>query len=261
MTLPIRALADIDDTRQPVVLSLHRQVEESVSIHRHMHRRGQLLVVSSGLITVHADTGSWVVPAGTAFWIAPGREHALLLHGRLSGWSIYLDAAACRDTAAEMGAARASALLREAVARHAIYCLPENAPLPEAALRLGEVIRDEIASLRFEAAYLPMPQDRRMMQIARIMVRDPANDSSLHQLADGVSLSRRTATRRFAAETGVSFSVWRQRLRLMRAIEMLTAGETVTETALSLGYDSPSAFTAMFRRHFGTAPSRYRPAT
>ncbi len=260
MMLPIRTLADIDDTRQPLVLSVHRQVDETVAIHRHMHRRGQLLVVASGLITVHADSGSWVVPASTAFWIAPGREHSLVLHGGLAGWSIYLDERACGDAASEMGAARAPALLREAVTRHAAYCQPENAPRSDVAIRLGDVIRDEIAALRFEQAYLPMPLDRRMMQIARLMLQDPANDASLHALSRSVGLSRRTATRRFVTETGVSFSVWRQRLRLMRALERLAAGDSVTETALSLGYDSPSAFSAMFRRNFGATPSRFRPA-
>jgi len=31
----------------------------------------------------------------------------------------------------------------------------------------------------------------------------------------------------------------------------------VTSVALDLGYDSPSAFTSMFRRHLATPPSRY----
>ncbi len=259
MTSPILSLADIDDARQPPVLSVHKRVDAVTPIHRHAHRRGQLLLVASGLLTVHADTGSWVVPAGTAFWIAPGEQHALLLHGSLTGWTIYLDEATCRDFTSGMGTARATALLREAVTRHAIQCLPENAPLRPAALRLGHVICDEIAALRFEAAFLPMPQDRRMTQIARTIILDPANDLSLHALADRVGISRRTATRRFAGETGVAFSVWRQRVRLMRALEKLAAGETVTETALSLGYDSASAFTAMFKRNFGAAPSRSRP--
>ncbi len=158
-----------------------------------------------------------------------------------------------------MGAARAPAVLREAAARHAVYCLPENVPPGDTSMRLGQVIQDEIAALRFEAAYLPRPLDRRMLQIARAMIRDPASDGSLQELSGRAGVSRRTATRRFAAETGVSFSEWRQRLRLMRALERLAAGDSVTETALSLGYDSPSAFSAMFRRCFGAAPSQYRP--
>ncbi|WP_338019085.1 helix-turn-helix transcriptional regulator [Azospirillum doebereinerae] len=57
--------------------------------------------------------------------------------------------------------------------------------------------------------------------------------------------------------TGMSFPAWRQRLRLFQVAEMLTTGTPVTTVALNLGYDSPSAFTAMFRRHFGVTPSRF----
>jgi len=50
---------------------------------------------------------------------------------------------------------------------------------------------------------------------------------------------------------------WRQRARLMRAIEMLAAGTPVTTIALSLGYDNVSAFIAMFRRVHGVTPARF----
>ncbi len=64
-------------------------------------------------------------------------------------------------------------------------------------------------------------------------------------------------TRRFSAETGFSFTQWRQRSRLLRALELLTRGTAVTTTALDLGYENVSAFIAMFRRHFGVTPGRY----
>ncbi|MGK4422650.1 helix-turn-helix transcriptional regulator, partial [Klebsiella pneumoniae] len=72
----------------------------------------------------------------------------------------------------------------------------------------------------------------------------PADDRSIEALADVVGLSRRTVTRRFTEATGMSFSAWRQRLRLFQAAEMLTTGTPVTTVALNLGYDSPSAFAA-----------------
>ena len=66
-----------------------------------------------------------------------------------------------------------------------------------------------------------------------------------------------TLTRMFRRETGQSFSAWRQRVRLLEALARLGAGESVTNVALDVGYDSPSAFTAMFRRELGAAPRRY----
>jgi AraC-like DNA-binding protein len=43
----------------------------------------------------------------------------------------------------------------------------------------------------------------------------------------------------------------------MRALELLALRHSVTDVALSLGYDSTSAFISKFRRHLGTTPARY----
>ena len=64
-------------------------------------------------------------------------------------------------------------------------------------------------------------------------------------------------SRRFVAETGFTYTAWRQRARLMRALEMLTEGQAVTVVALDLGYDSVSAFIALFKRTLGVTPSAY----
>jgi AraC-like DNA-binding protein len=63
--------------------------------------------------------------------------------------------------------------------------------------------------------------------------------------------------RHVQAKTGLSFGAWHQRLRLTEALARLRAGIPVTTVAQDLGYDSPSAFSAVFRRALGRAPSRY----
>jgi AraC-like DNA-binding protein len=46
-------------------------------------------------------------------------------------------------------------------------------------------------------------------------------------------------------------------LRLLEAVRRMAAGAPVTHVALDLGYASPSAFAAMFRKTLGVPPSRY----
>ncbi|MFT7465349.1 MAG: hypothetical protein ACI9EF_003714 [Pseudohongiellaceae bacterium] len=58
-------------------------------------------------------------------------------------------------------------------------------------------------------------------------------------------------------ETGATFGRWRQRARLLEALRRLASGEPVITTAIAVGYDSPSAFIAMFKRTLGKTPSRY----
>ena len=55
----------------------------------------------------------------------------------------------------------------------------------------------------------------------------------------------------------MSFGVWLQRMRLSLALDWLDQGESITRIAQDLGYASPSAFCAMFRRVLGTTTSRY----
>jgi AraC-like DNA-binding protein len=69
--------------------------------------------------------------------------------------------------------------------------------------------------------------------------------------------SRRSLTRHFRNETGMSVVEWRQVARLQKGMELLNGGASVTTVALSLGYDSVSSFIALFRRILGTTPARF----
>jgi AraC-like DNA-binding protein len=67
----------------------------------------------------------------------------------------------------------------------------------------------------------------------------------------------KTIQRLFVNETGMTFGQWRQQARLLRALELLAAGEKVIDVALALGYESPSAFATMFRKQFDQTPSQF----
>lgn len=55
-------------------------------------------------------------------------------------------------------------------------------------------------------------------------------------------MNRRSFTRLFRRETGMSFAQWRQQACLAVALPRLAAGEPATTTARGLGYDSTTAF-------------------
>lgn len=126
--------------------------------------------------------------------------------------------------------------------------------------RVAAVILDEIASLPRQRLTLPLPSERRLLKIAQQLAADPADPRSLAEWAAWAGIAPRTLTRRFALETGLAFSTWRTRARLMRAIELLAAGGAVTSVALELGYDSLSAFISMFRRSLGVSPGKFSAA-
>ncbi|MBN3811149.1 helix-turn-helix domain-containing protein, partial [Paraburkholderia sp. Ac-20347] len=69
--------------------------------------------------------------------------------------------------------------------------------------------------------------------------------------------STRTLARLFIAETGLSFVHWRQLVRVQHALPLLASGMPVADVSAALGYDTPGAFAAMFRRVTGATPSAY----
>jgi hypothetical protein len=62
----------------------------------------------------------------------------------------------------------------------------------------------------------------------------------------------------FSDETGMTIESWRQKARLVHSAAALAEGASVTNASLASGYDSPSAFSAAFRRQFGVTPKHFR---
>ncbi|HEY9027601.1 MAG TPA: helix-turn-helix transcriptional regulator [Burkholderiaceae bacterium] len=223
----------------------------------HRHPEGQLFGATRGVLTVGTDAGLWVVPASHAVWVPPHQRHSLRSHGPFDGCSVYIAESACAGLPGAPCAIRCGGLLREAIARAASWdARAHDAPRR----RIADVILDEIRAAQTEAPGLPLPVDARLMKIARALLADLSDARGLEHWAAQGAVSVRTLSRRFVAETGLTFADWRQRARLMRAIELLAAGTPVTTVALSLGYDNVSAFIAMFRRAHGVTPARWRDA-
>ena len=119
------------------------------------------------------------------------------------------------------------------------------------------LILDEIAALPTVALDLPLPRDARLGRICRALSAEPGATRTLSDWGREAGASPRTLARLFVKETGLTFAAWRQQARLLAATAMLGAGEPITRIALDLGYESPSAFTAMFKRALGAPPSHY----
>ncbi|MDE8800903.1 helix-turn-helix domain-containing protein [Citrobacter freundii] len=72
------------------------------------------------------------------------------------------------------------------------------------------------------------------------------DDRRLEAWAACTGTSPRTVTRRFSVETGFSFTEWRQRVRLLRALELLVKGQPMKAIALDLGYDNGALLSPYF---------------
>ena len=74
-----------------------------------------------------------------------------------------------------------------------------------------------------------------------------------------MGLAPRSLARRFEDEAGMTWRAVLRRMRVLRAIEELAAGEdSVTAIAHAVGYTSLSAFNTGFRDLTGRTPTQYR---
>ena len=122
---------------------------------------------------------------------------------------------------------------------------------------LSAVLVDQLIAADEMSLKITMPADSRAVRLANIVSGDSANKSPLSELAKSAGASPRTLERLFVQETGLSVGRWRQQARLMMAVQLLVEGSPVNQAAFASGYESPSAFVAMFRREIGITPGQY----
>ena len=208
-------------------------------------------------MTVTAGPGAWVVPPGRAVWVPAGMEHTIQAHGRLAMRTVYVAPDAVPGLPVDCFVVNVSPLLRELILAAMTMTMPAHDPLAGPEARLAGVLLDQIRAARVAPLYLPYPSDSRLRRVADGLIADPGDARHLAAWAKTAGTSTHTLARLFAAETAMSFRQWRQQVRLLDALRRLASGQPVTTVALDLGYESPSAFIAMFRKALGTTPGRY----
>lgn len=236
------------------VIVLSTDYPDGHAIGAHSHSRAQLLYPFKGSVMIATGQGRWMVPPGHAMWIPAGVEHAVEMIGLVRMRSAYVRPGAGGDLPDGLRVLAASELMRSLIVEAARPGAPEADERAAAVMRL---ILLEIPRLAERPFALPFPADPRLARLCRGFVAAPHAVVTIGDWAERAGMSRRSFTRAFQRETGLSLSMWRRQATLLAALPMLAGGKTVTETALDLGYDSAPAFTTMFRRMLGASPRAY----
>jgi AraC-like DNA-binding protein len=238
------------------VAAMPKEFPVDFVIDPHSHERAQLIFATSGTMRVLTDKAMWVVPPQRALWMPAGTVHGIEMLQATSMRTLYLRRDAASGMPSECRVLQVSPLLRELIVRATELPLHYDETGPSAhliALLLAELHDSQTLGLQ-----LPMPSSVRLAALCRSLLRRPADRRTLGDWARSVHTSERTLARLFQEETGLSFAAWRQQARVLEAMAKLGAGQPVTQVALDVGYDSVSAFCAMFRRAAGVSPTQYR---
>jgi AraC-like DNA-binding protein len=244
-------------SRQPLRLPLdgptleHLRHRERIDWHDHAEQ--QLVYPSSGLLIVSTAHGSWVVPPQRAVWLPAAVAHAHQAYGatqlRTVAFGVHVN---------PLGLAQPTVLSVSRLLRELIIAITEGQDRPPG--EQDDLRRVALHQLRPAPAvrfHLPQPADERLRDVTAMLAQDPGSGRTLADLGRVVGAGERTLSRLFRAETGMTFPQWRAQLRLHHSLTLLATGRSVTATAVTCGYSTPSAFTAAFRATFGTTPGRY----
>jgi AraC-like DNA-binding protein len=237
------------------VRSLGLRLPPHHRIERHAHDWHQLVYATEGVMTVDTPAGSWVVPPHRAVWMPAGVEHSIRMTGVVRMRTLYFRPGLAHRGPPACCVIHVSPLLRELILETLrLGMLADDVPEH---VRLAGVLADQIAHTREAPLRITRPTDARARVVAELAQADLSATASIAQLARGSGASVRTVERLFVLETGMTFGRWLQHVKALHALERLAAGESVTAAGLAVGYDSTSAFIAMFKRVLGTTPGSY----
>ena len=222
----------------------------------HAHCGGQILLLTRGVAVLEVEEGCWLIPAGRCVWVPPRWVHTGRCLGRYAGWEAIFSEQASVGLPNQIRVMHSSPLFQEILGR-----LLGGGDLTSSwdskQQRLLAVLCDEILHSREHRFHIPIPSDPRLERIAQALIADVADPRSLEDWARWTGMSKRTLTRTFHRQMGMTFHRWRQHLRIFRALDLLLKDESVAAIAAAVGYESPSAFIAMFRSVLGVSPKAY----
>lgn len=244
------------DRPPPGLHAVARNYADGAVVGEHCHADGQLIYATAGVMEIRADRRLWLVPPQRALWMPPRMPHALRARGTVSLRTLYI----VPDRAGQALGKTPQCFMVPALIRELIIRALDQRTIRDRHRygRLAGVLFDEMADLNPDGRCLAIPSDPRLAQVCARILAQPGDTHQIEDLARQAGASVRTLGRLARHELGCSLSTWRQEARMLSAVPMLIAGVPVTRVAQSLGYETPAAFAAAFKRMMGASPRAYR---
>ena len=222
--------------------------------------RHYLLCASRGALRLEARGKSWVLPPARAALITAGEPIQVAIPQTVTTSSVLFDTGFAPQPPAPLTVFDLSPLARALVSECVAWPDAEE-PLPPYARSMFAAL----AAVAWRLAEHPSPvtipagQSPEVRHAMTLTSDGLGDDIRFEDVAHDVGLAPRSLARRFEDECAMTWRAVLRRMRVLRAIEQLAAGEdSVTTIAHRVGYTSLSAFNAAFRDLTGRTPTQYR---
>jgi AraC-like DNA-binding protein len=222
----------------------------------HKHSWGQIQFISGGILEMQVESTRFLVPPHLAIWIPAGVEHKSYNRRPLEYCSMNIADELTSGMPQRTSLITVSAIVSVIVEdfRHRQISVAQTSEDK----RLVQVLLDQMSAQCIDSPFLPTTTNKYLAPILTSIEANPSDQSNLKQWAERVHTTERSLARYCQSELGMSFTEWRLRLRYMHSLDLLRAGHSVKDVALTLGYKQASPFISMFKRYAGVTPEQYR---
>jgi AraC-like DNA-binding protein len=221
----------------------------------HHHSVAQLIYAVDGVMVVSSSAGQWVVPPTQGIWMPAYMAHTVRMVNAVTMRTLYIQPDAAAGLPDRCHTVAISGLLRQLILSAMDITGEYTADSRDG--RLMALLLDELNFLPVLPLHLPLPTHPYLAEICQQILNAPDDKRTLAEWAQVVGVNAKTVQRTFTQQIGMTFGQGRQQARLLMALEQLATGRGILDVALSMGYESPSAFTAMFKKQLGVVPSEY----
>lgn len=250
VSLPVFEAGEVD---VPYVIKGFDEIVEADTVwHEHAHPVDELLWNGRGASTATVGRRTWTITTTHGLWMPAGTRHRGAAPRGTWYRSTLFGVPPSTPLPAGPVAVEITPLLRELLGRL------DEPDLAAASRAITETMVLDVLEPSPTALAVSTPGSTLLAPIVAALDADPADPRGLQEWADELGVHTRTLTRAMRRETGVGFARWLTAWRAHRAVLLLARGESVDDVAATVGYSSPSAFCAAFRRVTGTTPGRFR---
>lgn len=238
------------------VESTFEAIHTSWSLDRH-----HLVYAKQGLFTLEVEDAVWRLPPSRAAWIPASAEVCVRSERSIDCISVLFRRDFVVPELFQCRVFQVSPLIREMILFSRRWQgeteTPQDAPaIDHFYATLAFLCRESFQNL--STLYLPKAQSPEMSRLLNHILATLDHPLTLEDLAEFSGFSKRTLSRRFSDELHITWSQYLHRARMIRALDLLATGQNVTETALSVGFQSMSAFSTAFRSFADLSPKQYQ---
>jgi AraC-like DNA-binding protein len=229
-------------------------IDISMVIERHL-----LIYGIEGLFQIDTEEANWRLPPTRAAWIPAGQFVHTSTIKTVRCISVFFKTSFVTSSPAKCRVFSVTPLIREMI-KHSLRWSSSRSLDDPAADRFFLTLIDlcDEQMQNSDLYTLPKARSTGIRQVLDYTSSKLAADIRLEDVAKLVSMSPRTLTRYLHAEIHMTWGQYLKQSRMLKAMDYLAEGMTVTETALEVGYGNISAFSTAFLKVTELTPTQYQ---